>query len=129
MFKLEVTSKSREELIDITPQIAHLVSQHGQNAKICLLYVPHTTAAITINENADPDVKKDIIKGLAALIPPDFPFQHLEGNSDAHIKASLLGFSQIVPVENGRLMLGTWQGILLAEFDGPRRRQVWVQFI
>lgn len=129
MFKLEIKSKKREELIDITPQIIHLTLKQGQNAKLCLIYIPHTTAAITINENADPDVKKDIIKGLAALIPPDFPFEHIEGNSDAHLKASLLGFSQIIPVENGKLVLGTWQGILLAEFDGPRTRQVWVQFI
>lgn len=129
MFKLEVSSKNKEELIDITPEIARLVSEYGQNAKLCIVYIPHTTAAITINENADPDVKKDIIKGLGLLIPSTLPFKHVEGNSDAHIKASLLGFSQIILVENGKLMLGTWQGILFAEFDGPRRRQVWVQLI
>lgn len=129
MLRLEVKSKNREELIDITPQIAHLVSEYGQNAKACLVYIPHTTAAITINENADPDVKKDIIKGLGLLVPPNIEFKHSEGNSDAHIKTSLLGCFQIIPVEKGHLKLGTWQGILLAEFDGPRTRQVWVQLI
>ncbi|SHH00198.1 secondary thiamine-phosphate synthase enzyme [Thermosyntropha lipolytica DSM 11003] len=129
MFKIEVQSKNQEEIIDITPQIARLVSEHGADAKACLVYIPHTTAALTINENADPDVKKDMLKGLRLLVPPNTQFKHSEGNSDAHIKASLLGCFQIIPVEKGYLKLGTWQGILLAEFDGPRTRQVWVQLI
>jgi secondary thiamine-phosphate synthase enzyme len=94
-----------------------------------MVFIPHTTAGVTINENADPDVKADIITGLRHMVPVDQGFKHGEGNSDAHIKASLLGSSVMVPVENGQLILGTWQGIFLAEFDGPRTRTVLIKLI
>ena len=124
MKDFSVTTRSRCEIVDITQQIAALIPPHIAEG-ICLVYCPHTTAAITVNENYDPDVKHDILAKLDRLIPHDENFyQHEEGNSDAHLKASLVGFSQTVPFRNGRLELGTWQGIYFCEFDGPRQRKV-----
>ncbi len=94
-----------------------------------LIYCPHTTAAITINENYDPDVKRDLLYKLQREIPKEDDYHHAEGNSDSHLKASLIGTSEIVPVENGRIKLGRWQGLLFCEFDGPRQREVWVSFL
>lgn len=129
MHSFEVKSKKRQELIYISSSIAELTRKHGKGKKSCVIFVPHTTAGLTINENADPDVKSDIIFGLNQMVPIYPEFKHAEGNSDAHIKASLLGASETILIENGQLLLGTWQGIFLAEFDGPRNRKVFVQFI
>lgn len=122
------TSK-KEELIDLTGKIQELVSKSGLKNGVVVIYVPHTTCGVTINENADPDVPSDLLMALKKAIPDNLPYSHLEGNSPAHVKASLVGSSQIVLVEEGRLKLGTWQGIFLCEFDGPRLRQVWVKIL
>ena len=126
MLKIEVQSKERVQFLEITGRIAELLGQSGMNEGICHVYVPHTTAAVTINENADPDVMRDMQVKLAALIPQWTGFRHAEGNSDAHIKASLCGFSVTIPVVGRRLQLGTWQGVYFCEFDGPRHRQLYV---
>lgn len=127
MTELSVRTNRREELIDITEQVQRVVAQSKVKDGVCWLFVPHTTAAITVNENADPSVKADILEQLYRLIPPNLPYRHTEGNADAHIKAVLVGNSLSVPIVDGRLRLGTWQGIFLCEFDGPRTRRVWVQ--
>lgn len=126
---IKISSSRREELIDITSQVKALVPSELENG-ICHLFTFHTTCALTINENADPDVRHDILTFLNDRIPQSYgKFRHFEGNSDAHIKSSLMGFSQTVPVVDGQLQLGTWQGIYLCEFDGARERKVAVQFI
>ncbi|MBU0567091.1 secondary thiamine-phosphate synthase enzyme YjbQ, partial [bacterium] len=117
----------RTEMIDITSKIKEVVRKSDFKNGICYIFVPHTTAGVTINENADPTVVKDILTELNKVIPFDGHYQHLEGNSAAHIKASLIGSSEVVLIEEGRLVLGTWQGIYFAEFDGPRRRKVLVK--
>ncbi len=127
MKTIEIKSSKRSELIDITAKVAEHVSGSGNG--MCIVYTPHTTAAVTINENADPDVKSDIVKGLDALSINRISYEHAEGNSPAHIKSSLLGCSELIPIENGKLCLGTWQGIYFCEFDGPRQRRVYVQII
>lgn len=119
-------TKAREEFIDITRMVEEDVRSSGIREGLCVVYIPHTTAAVTVNEHADPDVRQDILKRLKALVPQDCDYSHIEGNSDAHIKSSLLGASQTVPVNEGRLLLGTWQGIFFCEFDGPRSRQFYV---
>jgi secondary thiamine-phosphate synthase enzyme len=124
--RIEVRTGSRTEFIDITNRISDELAKTGVLNGICYVYMPHTTAGLTINENADPDVTRDILVGLSHLVPVKGDYRHAEGNSDAHIKASLMGFSQMVPVIEGRLALGTWQGIYFCEFDGPRNRQVFV---
>lgn len=126
---LTVKSKSRTDLIDITSEVQKQLAASGLEEGLCILYVPHTTAAVTINENADPTVKSDILKVLNKIIPWDDDYRHSEGNSAAHIKSSLVGVSQVIPIENGRLILGTWQGIFFCEFDGPRTRKIHVRFI
>ncbi|GFN22877.1 secondary thiamine-phosphate synthase enzyme YjbQ [Thermanaeromonas sp. C210] len=126
---LTVQSRRRAELIDITDQVRDLVARHKVTEGALLLFVPHTTAGILINENADPDVAEDILATLADLVPRQGAYRHGEGNSDAHIKTVLTGSSVLVPIFQGRLGLGTWQGIYLAEFDGPRRRQVTATFL
>jgi len=129
MLQLTVHSRQRVELINITSQVQALIDQNKINSGACLLFVPHTTAGIILNENADPDVARDILSTLSRLVPPHGDYQHLEGNSDAHIKAVLTGSSVIIPISQGRLQLGTWQAVYFAEFDGPRRRQVLVSFL
>ncbi|MDD1710286.1 MAG: secondary thiamine-phosphate synthase enzyme YjbQ [Methanoregulaceae archaeon] len=124
--KLEVSTSSRTQLIDITNLVAAELSKTGVKNGTCSVYMPHTTAGLTINENADPDVARDILAGLAHLVPVTGEYRHAEGNSDAHIKASLMGFSLRVPVIDGRLALGTWQALYFCEFDGPRHRNVMV---
>ena len=119
-------TKAREELIGITRTVEEDVSFSGIKEGLCVVYVPHTTAAVTINEDADPSVKEDILRQLKVLVPRDGNYSHGEGNSDAHIKSSLLGVSQIIPIHEGRLVLGTWQGIFFCEFDGPRNRRFYV---
>jgi secondary thiamine-phosphate synthase enzyme len=125
---LELQTRSRTELIDITARVQAALDASGVSEGSCLIFVPHTTAAVTINENADPTVGGDILEVLNQVIPWDAGYRHLEGNSAAHIKATLVGASQWVVVEGGRLQLGTWQGIFFCEFDGPRRRSVRLQF-
>jgi secondary thiamine-phosphate synthase enzyme len=115
------------EMIDITDRVAALVRECGMRDGVCRVFVPHTTAAITINENADPDVPRDILASLNRIVPLADRYRHGEGNSAAHIKASLFGSSQTVFVENGRLVLGTWQSLFFCEFDGPRTRQVLIR--
>ncbi len=124
---LNVRTSHRAELVDITTRVQEAVDESGAESGECIVYVPHTTAGVTINENADPTVQQDVLGHLAKLVPSDGGYRHSEGNSDAHIKASLMGFSATVLVEGGRLVLGTWQGIYLAEFDGPRPRRVLVK--
>lgn len=127
LVELRVATSAREVFVDITAQIQQAVSTHGPECDGMIhLFVPHTTAGVTINEGADPSVAHDIIAGLARLIPRSAGYRHAEGNSDAHIKTCLLGNQLSVPVEKGRLHLGTWQSVYLAEFDGPRTRKVWV---
>lgn len=123
---LEITTRAREEMLDVTGLVEECVRKSGVEDGVCYLFVPHTTAAVTINENADPDVPRDILATLARLIPRGGNYSHREGNADAHVKASLLGHSASVPVRQGRLDLGTWQGIFFCEFDGPRRRRMLV---
>ncbi len=123
---ITVKSVSSEELIDITEQVKEIVSESKMSEGLCCIYTPHTTAAVTINENADPSVKSDIIAGLRSLNLEKVHYLHGEGNSAAHIKSSLVGASEIVIIENGRLQLGTWQGIYFCEFDGPRNRKIYV---
>lgn len=127
MEEISVKSRSRTELIDITADVADAVGRLGLRTGVVMVYVPHTTGAVTINENADPTVKSDVLKVLNQVIPWEADYRHLEGNSAAHIKSSLVGVSEFVAVEGGRLMLGTWQGVFFCEFDGPRRRRVWVK--
>ncbi|MBW8001267.1 MAG: YjbQ family protein [Planctomycetes bacterium] len=123
-----VNSKDRNQMIDITSQVHAVVSESGISNGDVIVYCPHTTAGITINENADPDVPHDILLTLADLIPQNKSgYQHCEGNSDSHVKSSLIGTSQQILLNNGTLNLGTWQGIFFCEFDGPRNRKVKVQ--
>jgi secondary thiamine-phosphate synthase enzyme len=126
MQKLSVRSRSRTEFIDITTDANAAVAESGVSEGVCTVFVPHTTAGVTINENADPAVVRDILMELNKVIPFDDGYAHVEGNSAAHIKSSLMGFSCSVPIEGGRLRLGTWQAIYFCEFDGPRSRSVWV---
>lgn len=126
---LQVRSSKRTELIDITRQVMEAVQKTGVKEGLCILYVPHTTAAITINENADPSVPRDILMEINKLIPFEDHYQHTEGNSAAHIKSSLIGCSRTLFIESGKALLGTWQGVFFCEFDGPRNRQVYVKVI
>lgn len=123
---ISVNTRSRIEMVDITASVQKKVSQAGLNNGICLAYVPHTTAGITINEGADPAVCRDILSKLNDLVPADAGYRHMEGNADSHIKASIMGSSVMLMVENDRLVLGTWQKIFFCEFDGPRSRKVFV---
>ena len=129
MQTIEISTSKRTELIDITERIQRLVTKSKIKKGICFITVPHTTAGITINENADPSVRRDILNTLNKLIPEAAGYTHAEGNADSHIKSSLLGNSLHVIVENAELCLGTWQGIFFAECDGPRRRNVWVKVL
>ena len=124
MKEIRVNSNRRAELIDITEKIQNIVNDEKINEGYIIVYVPHTTAAVTINEGLDPDVKKDIIKTLEELIPKNGNYSHIEGNSDAHIKSSLIGTNTTVLIEDGRLLLGTWQRIFFFEGDGPRSRRL-----
>lgn len=129
MQKIRLQTRSRTELLEITQQVEDIVHGSGVREGVCYVYVPHTTAGITINENADPSVRRDILGTLNKTIPFDGNYTHAEGNAAAHIKASLVGFSASIPVCNGKLVLGTWQGIFFCEFDGPRSREVFIQVL
>ena len=126
--KIKVRTGARAEMVDITPSVRQAVSKAGIIDGVCLVYVPHTTAGITINEGADPAVCTDMLRKLGELVPQGDRYRHLEGNADSHIKASLMGSSVNIMVENGRLVLGTWQKVFFCEFDGPRSRNVYVSF-
>jgi len=127
---LKVSSGEREQMVEITGEVERVIKESGQKDGVCHLYTQHTTCGLTINENADPDVKSDMIGLLRRLIPQYDPdFRHFEHNSDAHIKSSLVGCSASVPFAGGKLLLGRWQGIYLCEFDGPRERKVIVTII
>ncbi len=125
---IKIDTPSRETIIDITDEVRKIVKASGIKDGICFIHVPHTTAGVTINENADPDVKEDILRGLNEIIP-QIRFKHLEGNSDAHIKSVLVGTSINLMIENGDIQLGTWQGVYFCEFDGPRHRKVYVKIV
>lgn len=124
--EIAIKTRAREEFADVTGRVRDVLVNSGVRDGLVHVYVPHTTAGVTINENADPDVTADMISHLSRMVPRSPSFMHSEGNSDAHIKASLMGSSVTVPVKDGRLLLGTWQGIYFAEFDGPRTRNVLV---
>jgi len=127
--RIDLKTSRREEFVDITGLVARAVAASGVSSGAALVFCPHTTAAVTINENADPDVVADLTRGLADLAPRDAGWRHAEGNSDGHLKSSLVGPSLTVPIEGGRLALGTWQGIYFCEFDGPRSRHVSVTLL
>jgi len=127
MDQLTVRTHARSEMIDITEEIVSVLKKSKVKNGVCHVFVPHTTAAITINENADPDVPRDILTELDKIVPLDDAYRHVEGNSAAHIKASLFGASEVVLVEGGNLVLGTWQSVFFCEFDGPRTRKVMIR--
>ncbi len=125
-----VTTSRRDELVEVTASVQRAIDQHRVKEGYVIVYIPHTTAAVTINENADPDVQHDQLAKLRAMIPrEELYYQHGEGNSDAHLKTSLVGSSVTVLIEDGKLLLGRWQGIYFAEFDGPRTRQMHIKII
>jgi secondary thiamine-phosphate synthase enzyme len=129
LVRLTVPTRRRSQLEDVTERVQQVVKNSGVGEGICYVVVPHTTAGVTINEAADPAVVHDMLNYLDELVPSEASFLHAEGNSDAHIKAALVGHSAVVPIEAGELVLGTWQGIYLAEFDGPRPRTVMVKVV
>ena len=129
MKMLPVKTSKRTQLVDITREVEHAVHESGVTSGLCCVYVPHTTAGVAINEHADADVARDVEGIFDRLIQHDAPYRHAEGNTDSHMKAILTGTSQTVFIENGKLALGTWQGIFLCEFDGPRQRNVLVKVI
>ncbi len=127
MQEIEISTTEQVQFVDITEKIQSILSSEKVHDGICTIYVPHTTGAVTINENADPDVSADMIKEITKIVPFSDNYRHFEGNSAAHIKSSMIGASETVIVENGRMKLGRWQGIYFCEFDGPRRRRVWIK--
>jgi len=126
---IHIKTKSQTELIDITEHVQHFIKSNQIESGICMVYVPHTTAAITINENADPSVKSDVLMVINDIIPWKKAYKHLEGNSPAHIKSILFGASELIPVVDKKMTLGTWQGIFFCEFDGPRNRKFYIQML
>lgn len=129
MEKFFIETNSHTEFLEITSEVKEIIKNSKVKDGVCFLYVPHTTASLFINENADPSVREDIENSLEKLVPEKGNYQHLEGNAPSHIKSAILGSSLSIFVEDGNLLLGTWQGIFFAEFDGPRRREVWVKTI
>jgi len=126
---ITVKTKEKTEFVDITRDVEGAIRSEGVQDGVCMLFVPHTTAAITINESADPSVKSDILMVLNKIVPWKESYRHLEGNSPAHIKTSMIGASEFIAVEGGRLKLGTWQGVFFCEFDGPRTRRVHIRLV
>jgi secondary thiamine-phosphate synthase enzyme len=127
LYRFDVGTGSHTQMIDITRQVQEIVAHSGIVSGICVVFIPHTTAAITINENADPDVQTDFCKEINKIVPWEDNYLHFEGNSAAHLKSSMMGFSETVIIHKGRLLLGTWQGIYLLEYDGSRTRKVYVK--
>ena len=129
VYHFPVRTSSHTQMVDITGQVQKIVTESGVQNGICVVFVPHTTAAVTINENADPDVQTDFMKEINKIVPWEDEYRHMEGNSAAHLKASMMGFSETVIIEKGRLLLGTWQGIYFLEYDGARSRRVYVKIL
>ncbi len=129
IFELSVRTISHTQMIDITRQVQQTVSESGVKDGLCIVFIPHTTAAVTINENADPDVQTDFMKEINKIVPWEDGYLHMEGNAAAHLKASMMGFSETVIIKDGRLVLGTWQGIYFLEYDGARNRKVIVKIM
>ncbi len=128
-FEFEISTRVKEEFIDMTSEVRKIIEDSGIRTGICTVYVPHTTAGVTINENADPSVQSDILNTLRTMVPDTLPYTHMEGNSPAHVKASLMGSSAQIIINEGDLVLGTWQGIYFCEFDGPRHRKVYISAV
>lgn len=129
LFPIEVKTHARTCLVDITEEVRKVIKKSGIESGTCIIYVPHTTAAVTINENYDPSVGEDIVTTLSRIVPPNVHYSHTEGNADAHIKAAIIGSSQTVFFEKGKILFGTWQGVFFCEFDGPRQRRVLVKIL
>ena len=129
LVKLSVSTSQHTQMVDITHLVQKAVADSGIREGICTVFIPHTTAAVTINENADPDVVRDFTTEIDKIVPWEDGYRHMEGNSAAHLKASMIGCSQQIIIEEGRLLLGTWQGIWFCEYDGPRRRSVYVKLM
>lgn len=129
LYTISVRTQKRSELVSLNREIEKVIRDSSFTEGLCIVFVPHTTAGVTINENADPDVKRDILDTLEEMVPWRSGYLHMEGNSAAHIKASMMGFTQTLLVERGRLVLGTWQDVFLAEFDGPRERKIHLKLI
>ena len=129
METFSVSTRERVDLVDITSQVAQEVEKSSVGSGTVTIYIPHTTCGVTINESADPDVAQDIKRHLTKLVPQDGGFRHSEGNSDSHIKTSMIGSSENIFIENGKLVLGMWQGIFLCDFDGPRTRKVYMKIV
>ena len=129
MTQFDVKTHSKDEVVDITSSVKNIITNSQVKSGICFIYVPHTTAGITINENADPTVKSDILMALNDIVPDSLPYRHMEGNSPGHVKSTLVGCTASVLINNGILALGTWQGIFFCEFDGPRNRKVFVKIL
>ena len=129
MIEINVKTSAHTEMRDITAEVQKAVVESSVQSGICTIFVPHTTAAVTINENADPDVVRDFTIEINKVIPWEDGYRHMEGNSAAHLKSSIIGFSEQVIIENGKLQLGTWQGIYFCEYDGPRNRKVWIKIM
>lgn len=129
MNTIEIRTRAKEGFVDLTDEVGRIVAASGVASGVCVVAAPHTTAGITVNENADPDVRADLLMALRRLVPDTLPYTHGEGNSPAHVKASLVGSSVTLIVEGGQIQLGTWQGIFFCEFDGPRTRRVWIQIV
>ena len=126
---IEIRTRAKEEFVDLTAEVGRVAAASGVASGVCVVTVPHTTAGITVNENADPDVRADLLMTLRRIVPDTLPYAHAEGNSPAHVKATLVGSSVSLIIEDGRLRLGTWQGVFFCEFDGPRTRKVWIQIV
>lgn len=129
IYSFGVKTGQQTIMIDITNEVQKLVKDSGVKQGLCVVYIPHTTAAVTINENADPDVVRDFVMEMNKIVPMSDGYHHMEGNSAAHIKASMMGFSETIIINDSRLLLGTWQGIYFLEYDGPRMRKVYVKLI
>lgn len=127
--KFEVRTSKHTQMLDITREVQRAVTESGVRDGICTVFIPHTTAAVTINENADPDVVRDFTMEINKIVPWEDGYHHMEGNSAAHLKSSMIGFSEQIIIEDGRLLLGTWQGIYFCEFDGPRSRKCYVKIM
>ena len=127
MKTLSVSTNRREEMVDVTGLVRQAVAELGVDAGLCLIFSPHTTCAVTVNEGWDPDVQTDVLRHLRSLVPRDAGFAHSEGNSDSHIKTIAVGPSVLLPIDEGQVRLGRWQAVFLCEFDGPRQRELWVE--
>ena len=127
LIQMNIRTSKHTQMINITGTVQKVVTESGVKSGICTVFIPHTTAAVTINENADPDVVRDFTMEINKIVPWEDGYQHMEGNSAAHLKASMIGFSELVIIDEGRLVLGTWQGIYFCEFDGPRSRKLYLK--